>query len=75
MRDLWLICDKCCCEEPCLIYIEGGGQSCERQQKPCVTRNDGDILEWWRPLTKADIKEYELFIEGMDRKMRRDMES
>ena len=58
MRDLWLICERCCCEEPCLIFIGGGGQTCERQQKPCVTRGDR-TLEWWRPLTKEDIKEYE----------------
>ena len=55
MRDLWLICERCCCEEPCLIFIGGGGQTCERQQKPCVTRGDR-TLEWWRPLTKEDIK-------------------
>lgn len=65
MRDLWLICERCCCEEPCLIFIGGGGQCCERQQKPCVTRSGGD-LEWWRPLTKEDIEYYLLDLRGMD---------
>lgn len=69
MRDLWLICERCCCEEPCLIYIEGGGQRCERQQKPCVARSDGDILEWWRPLTEKDIEEFDLELKGMDEHM------
>lgn len=68
MRDLWLICESCCCEEPCLMYIEGGGQSCERQLKPCLTAAPEDIrLEWWRPLTQKDIEEYDLSIWGMDR--------
>ena len=65
MRDLWLICERCCCEEPCLIFIGGGGQTCERQKKPCVTHDDG-AMEWWRPLTKDDIKEYNLSMWGMD---------
>ena len=68
MRDLWLICERCCCEEPCLIFIGGGGQTCERQQKPCATHPpDGKTSEWWRPLTEADIEEYNLSIWGMDR--------
>ena len=67
MRDLWLICERCCCEEPCLIFIGGGGQTCERQQKPCVTQGNGITeMEWWRPLTKEDIKEYDLSMWGMD---------
>ena len=68
MRDLWLICERCCCEEPCLIFIGGGGQTCERQQKPCVTHSPDKIrMEWWRPLTQKDIEDYEIDIRPMDR--------
>ena len=67
MRDLWLICEKCCCEEPCLIYIEGGGQMCERQEKPCVLHSKDKIeFTWWRPLTEKDIEEFEMELKGMD---------
>ena len=66
MRDLWLICERCCCEEPCLIFIGGGGQTCERQQRFCVTHNENAVLEWWRPLTKEDIEYYLLELRGMD---------
>ena len=67
LRDLWLICEKSCCEQPCLIYIEGGGQRCERQQKYCVLGDQSEKrLEWWRPLTQKDIEDYEIDIRPMD---------
>ena len=69
MRDLWLICERCCCEEPCLIFIGGGGQTCDRQQRPSVTHPNELNMEWWRPLTQKDIEEYDLSIWGMDRHM------
>ena len=69
MRDLWLICERCCCEEPCLIFIGGGGQTCDRQQRPCVTHPNELNMEWWRPLTQKDIEEYDLSMWGMDRHM------
>ena len=70
MRDLWLICERCCCEQACLIYIDGGGQRCERQEKPCVLHSKDNIeFTWWRPLTEKDIKEFYLELKGMDEHM------
>ena len=69
MRDMWYICSKSCCEEPCIAYIEGGGHTGTDRLMPCLLSRDELRLETWHPLMQKDIDEYEISLEPMDDKI------
>ena len=66
MRDVWYICKKECCEEPCVVYIEGGGHSGGDRDIPCLLSTNELRMESWRVLTQKDIDEKEIRIIPMD---------
>lgn len=64
MKSMWYICKRNCCEQPCVVYIAGGGLPAGDIRLSCMADYRGEL---YRPLTPEDVKTYGLSLPKEER--------